>query len=61
MNECVTGTHTCKDNEICVNNNGGFDCAADDCDQGYRFSNLTGQCTGIKKKFGIDYSLIYQF
>ena len=49
VDECTTGTHTCKANEICVNNKGGFDCAADDCDEGYRFSNLTGRCTGKYK------------
>ena len=46
VDECIQGTHTCKIDEVCINKNGGFDCAEDDCEDGYRFSNLTGRCTG---------------
>lgn len=36
IDECVTGTHTCSENQSCFNVQGGFRCLSFDCPSNYR-------------------------
>ncbi|KAE8752651.1 hypothetical protein FOCC_FOCC000773 [Frankliniella occidentalis] len=59
INECQEGSHSCRQDEVCVNELGRFRCErgrpspttpspSTDCPQGYQFSRLHRQCVGEK-------------